>query len=149
MNNYYITVHYGTANPCHMTLWHNGELVDEYYYDSRREGRQKTDAEYFEELKKLAGDKKITAVLIDPSAASFIETVRRGGYNVQTCLAHTANTALRAQLDRETPKSLKPTRIPGIGRCPSCKEELCMDDEKLHFCPTCGTAVEPPKEGEA
>ncbi len=30
-------------------------------------------------------------------------------------------------------------RIPGIGRCPTCKQELCIDDKDLHFCPTCGT----------
>ena len=38
---------------------------------------QKTDEEYYSELVKLAGDRTIQAIVIDPSAASFIETIRR------------------------------------------------------------------------
>ena len=29
-------------------------------------------------------------------------------------------------------------RIPGIGKCAICKTKLCIDDEELFFCPTCG-----------
>ena len=53
--------------------------IDEYYYDSRKEGFQKTDEEHYEALCRLAGDRKIDRVVIDPSAASFIQTVRRHG----------------------------------------------------------------------
>jgi len=80
---YYISCDYGTANPFSCGLW--GRLdgkwyrAAEYYFDSRREGRQQTDAEYYDRLVTLAGDLKITAVIVDPSAASFIETIRRGG----------------------------------------------------------------------
>ena len=35
--------------------------------------------EYYENLLKLAAGKKINAIIIDPSAASFIETVKRHG----------------------------------------------------------------------
>lgn len=80
---YYISVDYGTANPCSMGLWQveNGRAVrlDEYYHDSRRLMCQKTDEEYYSELKALAGDKIIQSVIVDPSAASFIETIRRHG----------------------------------------------------------------------
>ncbi|MDO4846299.1 MAG: PBSX family phage terminase large subunit, partial [Oscillospiraceae bacterium] len=45
-----ISVDYGTVNPTSFGLWALKEgvwyRVKEYYYDSRREGRQKTDAEY-------------------------------------------------------------------------------------------------------
>ena len=51
----------------------------EYYYDSRKEGRQRTDEEHYAELEKLAGDLPITGVIVDPSAASFIEVIRRHG----------------------------------------------------------------------
>ena len=38
---------------------------------------------YFKaELKKLAGDRPITAVIVDPSAASFLELLRRQGWRV-------------------------------------------------------------------
>ena len=51
----------------------------EYYFDSRKEHYQKTDEEYYTELEKLAGDLNITAVIVDPSAASFITCIRRHG----------------------------------------------------------------------
>lgn len=50
-----------------------------YYFDSRKEGRQRTDEEHYFELERLAGDLPIRAVIVDPSAASFIEAIRRHG----------------------------------------------------------------------
>jgi hypothetical protein len=42
-------------------------------------------------------------------------------------------------LEKQIPKEAKPNkRIPGIGKCQICKTELCIDDEDLHYCPTCG-----------
>lgn len=80
---YYISCDYGTVNAFSCGLWGRcgGKWyrIAEYYFDSRKAGRQQTDAEYYEQLCKLAGDRKITAVIVDPSAASFIETIRRGG----------------------------------------------------------------------
>lgn len=80
---YYISVDYGTANPCSMGLWGqaNGAWyrMREYYFNSRKEGRQQTDEEYYAELEKLAGDLPIRGVIVDPSAASFLETIRRHG----------------------------------------------------------------------
>lgn len=51
----------------------------EYYFDSRKEGRQRTDEEHYTELEKLADGLHISAVIVDPSAASFIEVIRRHG----------------------------------------------------------------------
>lgn len=80
---YYISCDYGTLNPCSMGLWalENDKAVriKEYYYDGRKEGIQKTDEEYYAELEKLADGFNIQHVIIDPSAASFIETIRRHG----------------------------------------------------------------------
>ena len=56
--------------------------VDEYYYDSRTEGRQKTDEEYVDALEELTRGRRIERVIVDPSAASFIETLRRRGFRV-------------------------------------------------------------------
>lgn len=54
--------------------------VEEYYYDSRKPGNiQKTDEEHYTGLSELAGDHKIERVVVDPSAASFKETIRRHG----------------------------------------------------------------------
>jgi PBSX family phage terminase large subunit len=81
-----ISCDYGTVNPASFGLW--GKLdgvwyrIKEFYYDSRREKRQKTDAEYLLDLKALAGGRKIESVVVDPSAASFMELLRREGFSV-------------------------------------------------------------------
>lgn len=78
---YYISCDYGTLNPFSAGLWcvlDGGKAVriKEYYYDGRGERSQKTDEEYYQELVKLAGDKPIRSVVVDPSAASFIACIR-------------------------------------------------------------------------
>jgi len=42
-----------------------------------------TDEEYALALEKLAGERKLSAVIVDPSAASFIEVLRRRGHRVK------------------------------------------------------------------
>ncbi len=81
---YYISIDYGTINPCSMGLWRlegdkRAVRLKEVYYDSKKKKKQLTDEEYYSLLEELAGDKQITAVVVDPSAASFIETIRRHG----------------------------------------------------------------------
>lgn len=80
---YYLSCDYGTVNPFSLGLWGHGcdgwYRVNEYYHSSRDKGIQLTDEEYYTHLKELAGDRKIAALIIDPSAASFIEVVRRHG----------------------------------------------------------------------
>ena len=80
---YFISCDYGTVNPSSFGLW--GEYggrwyrLSEYYFDSRRQGEQRTDEEHYAALEELAGDLKIEAVVADPSAASFLECIRRHG----------------------------------------------------------------------
>lgn len=80
---YYVSMDYGTINPTAMGLWriHNGNVFmeKEYYHDSRKERRQKTDEEYYQDLVDFVGDTPIQRVIIDPSAASFKECIRRHG----------------------------------------------------------------------
>lgn len=80
---YYVSCDYGTVNPTSMGLWglYNGVWYrcDEMYYSSRLEGRQLTDEEYYEKLCDFTDGRKIEAVVIDPSAASFSECIRRKG----------------------------------------------------------------------
>lgn len=80
---YYISIDYGTLNPTAMGLWQlrNGKAVmlKEYYYDGRKQKRQKTDEEYADDLEAFAEGYQIERVIIDPSAASFKETLRRRG----------------------------------------------------------------------
>lgn len=83
-----ISCDYGTANPASFGLWGKWDgvwyRVAEYYFDSRREGYQKTDGEYVSDLKALAGGREIERIVADPSAASFIEALRREGFRVQS-----------------------------------------------------------------
>lgn len=78
---WYISIDYGTHNPFSAGLWcvANGKAcrVREYYYSGRETQAPKTDEEYHAELEKLAGDLPISTVIIDPSAASMIECIKR------------------------------------------------------------------------
>ena len=80
---FYISVDYGTRNPFSAGLWQvwGGKAwrIREFYHSGRDTGRMLTDEEYCDELEKLAGDCIIEQVVVDPSAASFIEAIRRRG----------------------------------------------------------------------
>lgn len=80
---YYISCDYGTLNPFSAGLWclHDGHAtrMQEYYYSGRDSRAMKTDEEYYAELEKLAENLPVRYVVVDPSAASFIETIRRHG----------------------------------------------------------------------
>ena len=84
---WYVSCDYGTVNPTSMGLWglHGGAWyrVKEFYFNSREAMRQMTDEEYAQALEKLAGGRNISAVIVDPSAASFIEVLRRKGWRVR------------------------------------------------------------------
>ena len=84
---YYISVDYGTLNPFSAGLWSvNGAKavrIQEYYYDGRGQKKQLTDEDYCDEIEKLAGDRDIVKVIVDPSAASFITALKRRGFRVQ------------------------------------------------------------------
>ena len=86
LEEWHISCDYGTVNPASFGLWGRKDgtwyRVAEHYYDSRREGRHKTDEEHADDLARLAGDRHIRAVVVDPSAASFMETLRRRGFRV-------------------------------------------------------------------
>lgn len=78
---YYISCDYGTLNPFSAGLWcwdgKTATRVREYYHSGRDTKQSKTDEEYYTEIVKLAGDLPIRSIIVDPSAASFIEVVRR------------------------------------------------------------------------
>ena len=87
MEEWYISCDYGTVNPTSMGLWgRRGGVwyrVKESYYDAREVHRQRTDEEHADALAELAGERSIRAVVADPSAASFIEVLRRRGWRVR------------------------------------------------------------------
>ena len=119
---WYISCDYGTVNPTSMGLWgrKNGVWyrVKEFYFDSRTQMRQMTDSEYADELTNLAGSRPLSAVIVDPSAASFIEVLRRRGYWVQKA----KNDVLSGI--RLTAECLKKGKIIICEGCDDCLREM-------------------------
>ena len=119
-----ISCDYGTRNPASFGLWgeRNGAWyrVNEYYYDARAEGRMKTDREYVDDLSKLAGERCIETVIVDPSAASFIEALRRDGWTVRKA----DNRVLEGI--RRTAEALKEGRIVICKECRAAAREFAM-----------------------
>ena len=78
---YYISCDYGTLNPFSAGLWcwdgKTATRVAEYYYSGRDSQANRTDEEYYVELERLAGERPVRGVIVDPSAASFLEVIRR------------------------------------------------------------------------
>ena len=80
-----IACDYGTTNPTvflDISDYDGTVYVDrEYRWDSREEQRQKTDEEYADDMDAFVGDSQC-AIVVDPSAASFIAALRRRGLYV-------------------------------------------------------------------
>lgn len=80
---YTISVDYGTRNPFSCGLWafdgKTATRIDEVYYDSRENEKRLDDEHLYELLEKMAGNYPVTRIIIDPSAASFIECVKTHG----------------------------------------------------------------------
>ena len=119
---WYISCDYGTVNPTSMGLWGllNGVWyrTKEFYFDSRTQMRQMTDEEYAGEMKKLVGERNIAAVIVDPSAASFLETLRRKGWRVQK-----ADNDVLSGI-RLTSDCLKDGRVVICEDCQNCLREM-------------------------
>ena len=83
---YYMSIDYGTQNPFACGLWcvvgDNATRIAEYYYCGRNEQTQKTDEEYCDEVERLAKGYKVKRIVVDPSAASFIVSLRKRGFYV-------------------------------------------------------------------
>ena len=124
MEEWRVSVDYGTVNPTSMGLWgRKGNVwyrVKEFYYDSRREGRQKTDAEYVEDLRRLCGERRVERILVDPSAASFLAALRQAGFP--------ARAADNRVLDgiRVTAGLLREGRIVLCESCGDCLREMAL-----------------------
>lgn len=144
---YVISCDYGTVNPSSFGLWGLVDgvwyRVDEYYYNSRIQGLQRTDEEHYSGLCELAGERYIEKVIIDPSAASFIQTVRRHGrFTVQSADnrvidgIRSVSTALRngsVKICRNCTDSIREFGLyrwddSGAKDCPIKENDHAMDD---------------------
>ena len=84
---YYISIDYGTQNPFSAGLWcvlgDKAVRIKEFYYNGREKGIQRTDEEYCDNIDDLAKGYNIRQVVVDPSAASFIASLRKRGYSIR------------------------------------------------------------------
>lgn len=85
---YIVGVDYGTSNPCAFSLigfssktYPNKWLEKEYYWDSRKTLRQKTDTQYADDLRKFLEGYNVQTIYIDPSAVSFRVELLTQGFN--------------------------------------------------------------------
>lgn len=86
-----VAIDYGTTNPLAALLCiDNGTklyIEDEYYFNSRVEGYQKTDEQYLNDIEKWLTDRLginfEVCFVVDPSAASFITALRMRGFRVR------------------------------------------------------------------
>lgn len=78
---FYVSCDYGIVNPFAGYVWvlYKGIAYcwKEYYYDSREKMHKRTDEEHYSALDTMIGDLPIECIVIDPSATSFKETIRR------------------------------------------------------------------------
>lgn len=129
---YYISIDYGTLNPFSAGLWGLCKGVwyrfDEYYHSGRETMKQLTDGEYYTEIERLADNKVLGAIIIDPSAASFIAEIKKHG----RFKAIPANNAVIDGI-RETAAAFKQGKIAVSDNCSGAVSEFssyCWDDKK-------------------
>ena len=80
---YIVSVDYGTVNPFSCGLWSfdgkNSIREQEVYYNSREVGRRVDDEEYYRMMDEMIGNRRVSYIIVDPSAASFIEVIKKHG----------------------------------------------------------------------
>lgn len=83
---HYVACDYGTTNPMvFLDVYDDGTtfwIANEYYYDSRKMQRQKTDSQYGTDFEEFIQRDKSVSIIMDPSAESFRIELRNRGYRV-------------------------------------------------------------------
>lgn len=79
---YYVSIDYGTVNPFSASLYDFDPIneqaikIKEYYHKGGSSNRIDNEG-YYKKIKELVGDYPIEYIIIDPSAASMIETIQK------------------------------------------------------------------------
>lgn len=137
----YIAIDYGTVNPMvFLDIYDDGRdvwVVNEYYWDSRAEEREKDNSQYAEDLMSFIGDEHLypTAVVIDPSAASFKIELRNRGLRAKETVEtiNAANDVLEGIRAVNTLMTRRRVHFHRT-RCPNCIKEhqsYVWDDKAL------------------
>jgi len=119
-DDFVISCDYGTVNPASFGLWGRKSdvwyRIDEYYYDSKLEGMQRTDEEHYKALCALASGREVSCVVADPSAASFMEVIRRHGKFSVIPAKNAVTDGIRRVSDR--------LREGSVRICKNCKDSI-------------------------
>lgn len=134
---YIISCDYGTVNPASFGLWGLSDgkwyRIREYYYSSKIEGMSRTDEEHYSALENLAGSLSVEKVIVDPSASSFIECIRRHGKFVVQKADNDVITGIRLVSD-----ILKQNKIAVHKSCKDTIREFslyCWNEKNGYDCP--------------
>lgn len=81
----YVSIDYGTQNAMVFLLWNKGidkkwYCTREYYYSGRDKGKQKSDSQYADDLENWLEGTPVKAIVVDPSATSFITELNNRGF---------------------------------------------------------------------
>lgn len=81
----YVSIDYGTQNAMVFLLWNKGidkkwYCTREYYYSGRDAKKQKADSQYADDLENWLEGTPVKAIIVDPSAASFITELNNRGF---------------------------------------------------------------------
>lgn len=137
----YIAIDYGTVNPMvFLDIYDDGRdvwVVNEYYWDSRAEEREKDNSQYADDLMEFIGDEHLypAAVVIDPSAASFKIELRNRGLRAKETVEtiNAANDVLEGIRAVNTLMTRRRVHFHRT-RCPNCIKEhqsYVWDDKAL------------------
>ncbi len=120
-----VSCDYGTVNPASFGLWGRQNdvwyRIDEYYFDSKLEGYQKTDEEHYKALCELVGEKRVSCVTVDPSASSFIEVIKRHQKFIAVPAKNNVIDGIRC-----VSSALKEGRIRICNTCKDAKREFSL-----------------------
>ena len=77
---YYVAIDYGTVNPFAVGVFEfdgrKSKMIKELHYEGRKQPRVDNEA-YYKMMCGLIGDLPIEYIIVDPSAAAFIETINK------------------------------------------------------------------------
>ena len=78
---YFVSIDYGTVNPFAVGIFdfdgRKSTMIKEVHYSGRESGARKDNEEYYKMMDEAIGDLPIESITVDPSAAGFIETIKK------------------------------------------------------------------------
>ena len=78
---YFVSIDYGTVNPFAVGIFdfdgRKSTMIKEVHYSGRESGVRKDNEEYYKMMDDAIGSLPVESITVDPSAAGFIETIKK------------------------------------------------------------------------